>query len=643
MTPTPLSVVQSLPQSSFVSFDVFDTAIFRLVPQPTDVFDLVQARFEEERGEKLLFSYRPVRVAAERHARKVTRNDEVTLEQIFWSLAQQTECEQLDSADFELLKTIEVDIELAIVRPNPEVLNSYRLAKTRGLSPIFISDMYLPKSVISRMLAHCGYNDPEVFVSNDCEASKHSGSLFLYVLDRLGIGGENLTHFGDNHHSDYVQARQHGINAIHLETKKSTVQSARTPTQHLLEGMKKFYRGTILSDLSESQIFWREFGYGVGGPLLFGFVSWLIESLRISGVSTVCFLARDGYIMKAIYDRMAMRTSDLPPSRYLYASRRALCVPAFTAFDHATLELFSGGDLGTPIRHFLERLGLDVGGVRVRRAMALHGIRENQVLKHEFERRFVKAILRTLEPDLQAIARLERDTIMSYFGSIGITEPGHIAIVDIGWHGTMQEYIRRIFDKEGVTTAISGYYVATFPPAEERVHSSGEMQGYVAQFGQPRIHYETIRLCVEVFELLCSAPHGSVLGVKDENNEWIPICDSPEWEDSRIETSTLIHQGILDFVDSALELSNRNFPLSLDLEEVMAPIHRILSNPTHEEVKALGSVRHDPWFGKSYRGAPLIPSVPANVFSRLLSKIYPPATRKVFWPSGESARSRFSI
>lgn len=61
------------------------------------------------------------------------------------------------------------------------------------------------------------------------------------------------------------------------------------------------------------------------GPLVVGFVLWLAHRLRECPCDAVLFSARDGWIIKDVYDRVRATHagSDLPPSVYLYASRLA--------------------------------------------------------------------------------------------------------------------------------------------------------------------------------------------------------------------------------------------------------------------------------------------------------------------------------
>ena len=55
--------------STYVSFDIFDTAVTRSVLKPVDVFTLVE-KISRERGNELTFDYKTVRLKSERKARE---------------------------------------------------------------------------------------------------------------------------------------------------------------------------------------------------------------------------------------------------------------------------------------------------------------------------------------------------------------------------------------------------------------------------------------------------------------------------------------------------------------------------------------------------------------------------------------------
>ena len=138
---------------ALISLDVFDTAIFRKVFKPTDIFRIV----EDEVGH----NFYNLRIEAQNKARKKS---------IFYNI-------------FDIYRYIpqfdlkeEIKAEYSNCKANPYILDMYNNSEDEF---IFISDMYLPEKVIVGMLERCGYKNPKVFVSCDYNAVKGDGKLFL--------------------------------------------------------------------------------------------------------------------------------------------------------------------------------------------------------------------------------------------------------------------------------------------------------------------------------------------------------------------------------------------------------------------------------------------------------------------------------
>src|SRR5581483_5046711 len=101
-------------------------------------------------------------------------------------------------------RALEVEIEAALLVPNPFVQALYAHARAIGKRVVFVSDMYLPPSFFARALAQAGYDAHEgLFVSGALEGrTKHSSELYGVVADALGVGRHELLHVGDHPWAD---------------------------------------------------------------------------------------------------------------------------------------------------------------------------------------------------------------------------------------------------------------------------------------------------------------------------------------------------------------------------------------------------------------------------------------------------------
>ena len=82
------SVVQNY---LYVSFDIFDTLIFRTVKDPEDIFDLVESRYNIIFGNQVVRDFRKQRIKAERMARSLNNHREITINRIYELLPYKTE------------------------------------------------------------------------------------------------------------------------------------------------------------------------------------------------------------------------------------------------------------------------------------------------------------------------------------------------------------------------------------------------------------------------------------------------------------------------------------------------------------------------------------------------------------------------
>lgn len=196
-------------KAEIISFDVFDTLIFRTAAMPEDVFDSIPYP-----------SFKRKRIEAEKAARRESSKEEVTLNdiyQVFFEkylagnmLGREPEKLNPEGWDPEGLKTAEIKAELSVCYANPEALRFYKELQERQKRIIIVSDMYLPASVIAAVLHNAGFTGYEqLFVSSEYGLTKRSGRLFGEVQREMGTA--NIVHIGDNFISDYWKTWKMGL------------------------------------------------------------------------------------------------------------------------------------------------------------------------------------------------------------------------------------------------------------------------------------------------------------------------------------------------------------------------------------------------------------------------------------------------
>ena len=171
-----------------ISFDVFDTLIFRPFEHPYDLFVL--------EGEELdIMDFCEIRRSAEEEARQNSRlkrgNREVILEEIYDLVADETGIDPKEGA------ALEFSMECCLCYGNPYMLEVFHILKEQGKILVALSDMYLSAAKMEKLLSCCGYEGfDEIIVSCDYNCSKRDGGL--YDVLKKKYAGRTIVHGGSS-------------------------------------------------------------------------------------------------------------------------------------------------------------------------------------------------------------------------------------------------------------------------------------------------------------------------------------------------------------------------------------------------------------------------------------------------------------
>ncbi len=124
----------------------------------------------------------------------------------------------LDHSAASLLRQAEVEVEIEHLRPNRPLLDLLDQASRSGLRVIAVSDTYLGRGDLRRILdavagRHC---IAEVYSSADLGLTKHAGGAFAAVGRHQNVAAHRILHVGDSHRADVLTARSASWNAVHL-------------------------------------------------------------------------------------------------------------------------------------------------------------------------------------------------------------------------------------------------------------------------------------------------------------------------------------------------------------------------------------------------------------------------------------------
>lgn len=251
------------------TWDCFDTLIARKYITPESVFEEVGRRINDPSFPK--------------KRKKAEKKSDRTYAGIY---------KNLPGVD----PNIELEVELEHAIP---IIKNINMVKDGDM---IVSDMYLPREFILKLLQKCGFNKKvELIVT---PSGKREGTIWK-TLPKID------THFGDNEHSDVKSPRNVGINSVHtLETFLTENEKMIYQHDKELACFIRFLRLQCPFNSEHEQKIWNDqTNYNI--PLL------VLASLELPRDKKICFTYRDCVYWHKIYDAIVPNNS-----KVLHASRR---------------------------------------------------------------------------------------------------------------------------------------------------------------------------------------------------------------------------------------------------------------------------------------------------------------------------------
>lgn len=525
---TAQDIANALCQCDVVSFDVFDTLIFRPFAVPTDLFYCI--------GQKLDYpDFRTIRIEAEKTARR-RKNESVTLKDVYDFLAERT------GIDSELGQKLEMETELDLCTANPSMKKVWDLVKASGKRIILTSDMYLRSDFVEKLLEKNGFTGFErVFISCECKCGKHEGSIYEYI--KKAVGTDSISHIGDNYGSDVKNAQKHGIKAVEYRNVNSYGNMFRPKDMSPIVGSaysgivnRRLYRG----DLSFSPAY--EYGYKYGGLLILGFCRYIHDIAAEKNADKLLFFSRDGYIVKKIYDKLYPDEQ----TEYVHWSRNAATKLGADLFRDNFIKRF----ITQKINHGISLYDI-MNSIGIADWEFPFSLNDDLTMKNaEMTEKF---IIDNWDRLIQSYSDMDKAAQM-YFTDI-LKGCKNIVTVDCGWAGSGNIFLEQIITKKwrlkysftGVLAAGNSYnqYDSDF---SETFLLDKKLQVYCFSSGINRDKYMAHMPSANhniYFELLFSAPEPSFREFRLRGDKYELVFDSETENEIYIRE---IQKGETDFI-----------------------------------------------------------------------------------------------
>ncbi|HEX3716445.1 MAG TPA: hypothetical protein VH595_00625 [Verrucomicrobiae bacterium] len=445
------------------SYDVFDTCLTRRFARPTDLFHELWNRMAKaglNHGISLDGpGFQAARVEAERRARLRCPREEVTLLEVWQELANMTSI-SLNEEFINLEMSLESETLLTVEILRRKIVS----ARTKGERIIFVSDTYFPKEFVKSSLLRHGLAESEdgIYVSSEIGKTKRTGNLFKHVLQMEKCSPREIIHTGDNEISDFESPKSLGIRCDRSEAAELSLWEQETA---MLAGVDPLTASRIAGAMKEFRLCAEgsnETGKLVAdflGPVLFGFVAWVLAQAQRQGIKRLYFLSRDCQMAYLVAQVLTPHFRDIE-CRYLFVSRQALMLPSTTAISEEGMPWLRRKFESQVLSQLLAKLELTYDDVYKywRINSDLEG---NYVLrtKEDWHCFWETLNQKPLSDKLLNRIELRKKATLAYLLESGLSEPTKWALVDIGWHLSGQKAIKGLLTKCGGTQECAGYYL----------------------------------------------------------------------------------------------------------------------------------------------------------------------------------------
>lgn len=244
----------------------------------------------------------------------------------------------------------------------------------------------------------------------------------------------------------------------------------------------------------------RRFGRQCSG-FFESFLQWIIENAKEDGVQEVFFLTREGEFFKSILDKIKLEEKLKLDYKLLQVSRMSTFLPSMKKFDKDDWDRFLNQYKGQTIVAFARSMGTPFS--ETMEMLQRYGLREHISIEEQLERFYEVVTSDEVVQYFHCKSIEALSGMMKYLGQCGIDDsPGKIAVVDIGWRGTIQDNLCRVLPGK----VVYGYYLGMIPTLNIQP-KNGVKKGFIN-----KLNFSNALLKSHTqLEMVCSSQHGSIV------------------------------------------------------------------------------------------------------------------------------------
>lgn len=569
-----------------ISFDIFDTLILRNVSDPKDVFSFLATEYS-------LLDFAKIRIECESNLRKKKSeqygNREITINDIY------NEVYKFTSIDPKIGIRNELEEEKIWCYANPYMKIIYDTLIQNNKKIIITSDMYLPHDLMTELLESCGYTGyDKLFVSCDYECSKRDLGLYEYIKENYLEDDETIIHIGDNYESDYLNSKKIGWDAYHYPQCKEIGKPLDKIGMSYMIGSyySSIVNNFLYNGINEGYPYNQMpyfYGYMYGGFFILGYVIWIHKKAIEEKLDKIIFLARDGYILKKVYD---MLYDDIPSEYALWSRHASMKTSLKTNLKAYIWQFVTRRKNYNPkitIKNILKDMELEC----LIEKLEDIDLQPNDTIKNDqIEEKLINLIIENFDI-VRLVSEKYSSAAKKYYKEI-IGNAKNVAIVDIGWRGSGAISLKYLFKEEWNFDCEAKAFVAgtykIYNHRDETFQANKDIVSYMFSSNSNTDmlfrHQRNNAVKNTVVEIFTTAPAPSFLKAVSQNNKdnYDFIFDIPEVENYK--SIDLIFKGEIDFVKQYLKyIKNHMELLNISGRDAYMPLNYLMAGKRFDNFK----------------------------------------------------------
>ena len=531
---TKSELMTAIDSADIVSFDLFDTLITRKLFFYTDIFEIM--------------GLSQIRLSAEK---ELSAKGAPTLTEIYQNVVEAKS--NINQSPEELAaQEWRIDSSSMVSREDVDQILDY--AKKAGKKLVLTSDSYYSRAQIESILTRYNLNCFDQFFISCEEGIAKTTGLFGKLANYAH--GKTVLHIGDDEWADVEKAKEFGINSFRIYSGKDLFDflggmgiepNVKTVVDRVKLGMFiarqfsspfQFEDGCKDAQLSRAE----DIGYQICGPMIIDFMMWMLEKSKEENLANILLCARDGYLVKKIYD---MLTKD-DKAKYFLTSRISAIRAGVT------------NDEDIRYVNSMKFFGDDKECLKVRFGVA----DENTILQ---------------------ASKQKRENYMTYISSLNLTA-GKLGVFDFVAKGTTQFFLQKIMPQE-----LLGLYFLQLEP-EFMADKNLKIESF---YTEKERDTSAIFDNYYILEAILTSPMPSIDEFDEEGK---PVYAPETRSQQNLNCISKMQHGILEYVSDCLSLIPMNaMEINKQLDEAFLSLIQKMEISV-SDFKSL--VVEDPFFGR---------------------------------------------